>query len=240
MARMTWRQRICAVTLAALACLIVSVAPAHAAAPSNDNFAAATEIGQLPFSETVDISEASVETGETHCNNTGGLASVWYRFTPDRDMSVKAQANNNVTLRTFGLAVYTGTSLDALTLITCGTYLPSGGFSPQLVDFDATGGTTYYIRAADFGGMLGTFTLDVEELIRPANDDRSNAQLVGDLPASVSGDNTNATMEPGEDRPCGGDTGSVWYSVTTATASDLWLQPVSGFGRSRSMTPAGT
>ena len=78
--------------------------------------------------------------------------------------------------------------------------------------------------------MLGTFTLDVEELIRPANDDRSNAQPVGDLPASVSGDNTNATIEPGEDRPCGGDTGSVWYSVTTATASDLWLQPVSGFG----------
>ena len=112
MARMTWRQRICVFTLAALAVLFVSAAPAHAAAPTNDNFAAASEIPQLPFSETVDISEASVETGETHCNNTGGLASVWYRFTPDRDMSVKAQANDNVTLRTFGLAVYTGTSLD--------------------------------------------------------------------------------------------------------------------------------
>ena len=75
--------------------------------------------------------------------------------------------------------------------------------------------------------MLGTFTFDVEELIRPANDDRSNAQPVGNLPASVSGDTTNATIESGEQQPCGGVTGSVWFSVTTATASDLLVRPAS-------------
>ena len=224
MARLTWRQTICTVTVAALACMFVSAAPANAAEPSNDDFAAATEITQLPFSETVDGSEASVEPGEeTVCN--GGVASVWYRFTPDRDMSVKAEANDNITFQTVALSVYTGTSLDALTLVTCGTQSPLGYFYPQLVDFDATAGTTYYIRAADFNGTLATFTFDVEELIRPANDDKTNAQPVGDLPVSVSADTTNATIEPGEERPCGGITGSVWYSVTTATASDLWLPP---------------
>lgn len=215
-------------TLGSLAIALIliggSVAPAHAAgAPANDNFAAATEIPQLPFSETVDASEASLEPGETSCG--GGGASVWYRFTPDRDMAIKAQANDDITFRSVLLAVYTGTSLDALTLVACGTHSPLGYFAPQLVDFDATGGTTYYLSAAGYTGVLGTFTLDVEELIRPANDDRSNAQPVGDLPASVSGDNTNATIETGEQRPCGGETGSVWYSVTTATASDLWVRP---------------
>ncbi len=151
--------------------------------PANDNFAAATEITQLPFSETVDASEASLEPGEALCNGSG--ASVWYRFTPGRDMSVKAQASDLVTYLTVGLAVYTGTSLDALTLVVCGTQSPGGYFAPQLVDFDAAGGTTYYIRAAGVSGQLGTFTLDVEELIRPANDDRSNAQPVGNLPASA-------------------------------------------------------
>jgi len=224
-ARLTWHQRICAFTVAALACLFVSATPAYAAAPTNDNFADATEITQLPFSETVDASEASIEPGEEpSCN--GGVTSVWYRFTPDRDMSVKAEANDNVTYRTVALALYAGTSLDNLTLLACGTQSPLGYFSPQLVDFDATAGTTYYIRASDFGGVpVGTFTFDVEELIRPANDDMSNAQPVGNLPASVSGDTTNATLEPGEQQPCGGITGSVWYSVTTATATDLWVPP---------------
>ena len=226
-ARLTWRQTLCTFAVAALACLFVSPAPADAAAPSNDSFAAATEIGQLPFSETADGSEASVEPGEPDCG--GGLASVWYRFTPDRDMSVRAQANDNITFRNPGLAVYTGTSLDALSLIGCGTNSPLG-FYPGRVDFDATASTTYYIRAADFTGVLGTFTVGVDEIIRPANDDRSNAQPVGNLPASLSGDNTDATIEPGEQQPCGGNTGSVWYSVTTATASDLWLAPVSGIG----------
>ena len=228
MARMTWRQRICAFTVAALACLFVSVAPAHAAVPSNDNFADATEIGQLPFSESADGSEASVEPGEPDCG--GGSASVWYQFTPERDMSVRAQADDNINYRNPGLAVYTGTSLDDLSLIGCGSNDPQGYFYPGHVDFEATAGTTYYMRAADFTGVLETFTFNVDEIIRPANDDRINAQPVGDLPASLSGDTTDATIESGEERPCGGNTGSVWYSVTTATASDLWLAPVSGFG----------
>lgn len=228
MERMTWRKRLSAFTVVALACLFVSAAPAHAAVPANDDFAAATEITQLPFSETVDAGEATIEPGETPCNGSGG--SVWYRFTPASDISVRAEANDTVTYRTVALAVYTGTSVDALTLVACGTDIPGGYLAPQLVDFDATGGTTYYISAVGFTGQLGTFTLDVEEVIRPANDDRSGAQPVGDLPASVSGDTTDATIEPDEQRPCGGNTGSVWYSVTTAAASDVSLRPVYGVG----------
>ncbi|MEI5585417.1 MULTISPECIES: DUF6299 family protein [unclassified Agromyces] len=223
---LTWRQRLSALTVAALACLLFSATPAHAAAPTNDNFADAAEIAQLPFSETLDASEASAEQGEENLCNGGG-ASVWYLFTPDRDMSVKAEASDNITFQTVGLSLYTGTSLDALTPIACGTQSPLGYFFPQSIDFYATAGTTYFVRAAGFTGTLGTFTLDVEELIRPANDDRTNAQPVGDLPASVSADTTNATTEPGEERPCGGSTGSVWYSVTTATASDLSVRPAS-------------
>lgn len=222
-ARLTWRKKLCAFTVATLACLVVSAAPAHAAVPSNDNFASATEIGQLPFSESADGSGASVESGEPNCG--GGSASVWYQFTPDRDMSVRAQADDNINYRTPGLAVYTGSSLADLSLIGCGSTDSQGYLFPGHVDFDATADTTYYMRVADFTGVLGTFTFSVDEIMRPANDDRANAQPIGALPVSVSADTTDATVEPGEERPCGGTTGSVWYSVTTATASDLLVRP---------------
>lgn len=227
MERLTWRQRFSAFAVAAVACLFVSATPAHAAAPTNDDFAAATEITSLPFSETLDASEASAEPGE-EALCSGATPSVWYRFTPDRDISIKAEATDNITYRSVSLAVYTGSSLDALSLVACGTQSPLGYYTPQLVSFDATGGTTYYIRAAGFTGRLGTVTLDVTELIRPANDNRANAEPLDSPPASVTGDTTNATLEAGEERPCGGNTGSVWYSFTTVTASDLWFQPAFG------------
>ena len=192
--------------------------------PQNDDFAAAAEITQLPVSLTVDASEATLELDEPICYDR--LTRFGIASRPATTCASKRKRKTMSRLGRSALAVYQGTSVNALTLLACGKDLGGGYFAPGIVEFNATAGSTYYMRAAGSTRPpgIGIFiTLDVEELIPPANDDRSDAQPLGSLPASVSGDTTNATIEPDEQRPCGGDTGSVWYSVTTATASDLWV-----------------
>ena len=63
----------------AFLCTLVAAPVASATPPANDNFASATQISALPFSDTVDASLATVEPGEF----TGygqWTQSVWYRY----------------------------------------------------------------------------------------------------------------------------------------------------------------
>src|SRR5690242_7105307 len=58
---------------------------AQLVAPSNDNFGNATVIAALPFSDSVDITDATVEPGEQPPSCAFGSSSgktVWYTFTP--------------------------------------------------------------------------------------------------------------------------------------------------------------
>jgi hypothetical protein len=65
--------------------VIVPASAAFAAAPANDEEAAATEIGQVPFTETIDTTDASA-SGPRFCTNN---ASVFYSFTPTADMRIQ-------------------------------------------------------------------------------------------------------------------------------------------------------
>jgi hypothetical protein len=53
-----------------------------ASAPTNDNFAAATAITSLPYSATIDLSNATVEPNEDISTCYASSRTVWYRFTP--------------------------------------------------------------------------------------------------------------------------------------------------------------
>src|SRR3989337_954702 len=56
--------------------------------PANDNFANAEVIGSLPFSATVDNTNASHEPGEPQgCGFP--FRSVWYSFTPAENMALR-------------------------------------------------------------------------------------------------------------------------------------------------------
>jgi hypothetical protein len=65
---------------------LVVVAPAAAAPPANDTFAGAVTISTLPFSDTVDTTEATTDADDANANANCGApatdASVWYAFTP--------------------------------------------------------------------------------------------------------------------------------------------------------------
>ena len=65
-----------------------------AAAPSNDNFGSAIALtGDTPFITTVDISEATKETGDV----STGYQSVWYSWTPDKTMRVTMTLTGTIT-----------------------------------------------------------------------------------------------------------------------------------------------
>lgn len=150
-------------TLAALTLLIAMPAVAAAAAPENDVHPGIV-ITALPFTHTVDTTEAQIHAMEMSATCfVGGTASVWYSFTPDADISVVAD--------TFGsdydtvLDVRTGTLTDdffdpgfqSLTTVACNDDTDG---QQSRVSFTASAGTRYLIRVlgAEGGGAL-TFNL---------------------------------------------------------------------------------
>jgi hypothetical protein len=76
----------CAVMAAlVLGALVTTAVPAWAAAPDNDSYAGRTVIGSLPFSQTLDTSEATTDADDAPVNALCGYpatdASVWYEVT---------------------------------------------------------------------------------------------------------------------------------------------------------------
>ena len=130
--------------------------------PANDNLAAARDVGDLPYVDTVDTSLATVEPGEP-LNPAGSFstiqASVWYRFSPSEDGSYTFHANGSVTPI---LAAYTG-ALGDLTQV-------SGVSNFSRLTFKARAGTTYLFQLgrSSLFGSSGSFVLRVEKTPNPS------------------------------------------------------------------------
>ncbi len=192
--------------------------PTPAPAKGNDNFTAAVVIPEpLPFTNAQNTAGSTTEPGEP--SPCGAIAAtVWYRFTPSSNQTLVAD--------TFGsnydtvLAVYTGLSLGALSLVGCNDQF--GGNQSQ-VQFSAATGTTYYIQAGGYFGQTGTLVLNLAPPPPPpANDDFADAIAI---PEPLSYTNTQstagATIEAGEPSPCGGIAATVWYRFTPSSNQTL-------------------
>jgi hypothetical protein len=119
------------------------------APPANDDFTAASPITTTPFSDTTDLTAATVQAGEpTSCQGSPSLASTWYAFTPAQGGSYVARRSD------FGLlAAYTGAAVGSLTQTAC----TSG---PMY--FHADAGTTYYLQLASPAGQVGPVQLSLD------------------------------------------------------------------------------
>src|SRR4051794_28432750 len=100
---------------AVLVFLAVFVGQALAAPPAHDNFANAAVITGTKGTFKSTNREATKEVGEpNHAGGAGG-ASIWHRWTAPRSgrlfVTTKGSAVDTL------LAVYTGTAVDALTLV---------------------------------------------------------------------------------------------------------------------------
>jgi PKD repeat protein len=105
--------------------------------PANDDFANATPVSAVPFSDTVNHAiAATIEPGEPFpCFGGNQSGSVWWAFTPSATGSYSASFEG-VLVST--LAAYQGTSLADLNQVGCGS---------SVLTFHATAGVTYFIRA---------------------------------------------------------------------------------------------
>jgi hypothetical protein len=111
---------------------------AWAQAPPNDTFEQATVISSLPFSQTLDTSEATTDPtdaeGASRCGLQVPPAAVWYEYTPSADQTVLVSTSGSS--YTTGVGVFTG--------------------SPGVL------GQTYHIGVSDVGGGSGgTLNLSV-------------------------------------------------------------------------------
>jgi Tol biopolymer transport system component len=132
--------------------------PTPTPAPDNDHFANAQVINNDTGSVSVDNSYATSEVGEPdHASHAVGL-SVWYQW--------QAATSGSVTFDTSGssvdtvLGVYTGSSVNGLTVVASNDDTSSDGYS--LVSFTATANTIYYIAldTYDGAGSPGPMTLN--------------------------------------------------------------------------------
>jgi hypothetical protein len=155
--------------IAFLAGLLITVslataAPVLAAVPGNDTYAGATDITSLPFTETINTTEATTDADDAEmnvadCGAPATDASVWYTITPSADAFLVADLSSST--YSAGAIVATGAP-GSFTFITCG---------PGAVVWDAASGETYSILVfddqEDGAGTGGTLTINVEEVPPP-------------------------------------------------------------------------
>jgi Family of unknown function (DUF6299) len=141
----------------------VFAAPVLAVVPSNDTYAGRTTIAGLPFSDTVDTTEATTDADDVELNEQCGApatdASVWYEFTASIEQAVLV----DVTASDYsaGALVAVGSPGD-WEVLNCG---PGG------TAFFSVPGETYIILAFDDQedgvGSGGTLVISVDEAPPP-------------------------------------------------------------------------
>jgi hypothetical protein len=133
------------------------------AAPPNDNFSNAVTLQGSSGTVTGTNSGATKEAGEpVNPPDTGGGRSVWYNWTPSSSGQATIDTNGSTFDTT--LAVYTGSSVSALTVIASNDDISPLSAPPprniqSSVTFPVTAGTTYRIQVDGFDADIGSITL---------------------------------------------------------------------------------
>ena len=184
--------------------------------PANDNFADAQGLSGSSASVSGTSVGATREAGEpNHAGNPGGH-SVWYVWT--------APSSRTVTVDTVGssfdtlLAVYTGSSVSALTTVASNDDLSSTTKQSRAA-FTPVAGATYRIAVDGKSGVTGNIVLTLDQ--SPVNDDFANCEFIGGANGSVTGSNVSASKESGEPNHADNAGGSsIWY---------CWTAPETGY-----------
>jgi hypothetical protein len=123
-------------------------APVFAAAPGNDTYATRTVIGAIPFTESIDTTEATTDADDAEAGAQCGApavdASVWYEVTATSDGGLLVDLSGS----TFAAGVIVAVGAPgSLSVIACG---------PISVGFSTLAGATYAILVFDYDPEDGT------------------------------------------------------------------------------------
>jgi hypothetical protein len=205
-----WGSHLRALIIGATVALTAVLAPgaAHAAPPSNDDFAGATVITSLPFTSTVDTREGTAADDDPFSCSWSN-SSVWFRYTAPADGVVRMTTDRPNDQKP-AISAYTG-ERGALTSTPGACQYASGGGSNT---FAVTAGTTYHFLVQDTW-FAGPVEFGVELVPRPVNDAFASAVDVP-LDTDVAADPGPATLEAGEPKPrCEyPTTRSLWFRYT--------------------------
>ena len=193
-------------------------APASVAAPpSNDDFANATVVASLPFTDSVGIAEATIELGEPIDDRNYQGRSVWYSYTPTANAMVRIDPGAGGGSPFMVVYRAGGAGFAGLTRIASDHWSSA---TVQTLRLEA--GTTYYIQGGDryaLWGFTNTFSVSLSVVPPPPNDNFSDAIAFNAVPFSDSRDLTAASVEPGEPMTCGASFAkSAWYAFTPTTS----------------------
>lgn len=124
-----------------------------AQAPANDNFDSADGVSKVKYNKAASNMRATLEEGEPRlCGEIDN--TVWYRYTPSRDMNVTAQATAEFPTV---VSAFAGTDLTALTEVGCA----ATGNDTSLT-FAALEGETYNIQVGSAGNAEGKIDVTME------------------------------------------------------------------------------
>lgn len=204
----------------------------------NDRFADARVAGAtdvIRFSPA-SVYGATMETGEPHHSESIPQKSLWWRWQAPRHGVLKLSATSLFIPRVM-LAVYQGSSVDALGLVTKGT---------NQVVFRGTAGETYHIAAAVPDDAVGDVTLFAQQtglsatqvmlpgniLKEPSFENAAEGfqywHAVGDLGGYV---NERRGGADGQTWPALGTGAMLWQDVPTIPGHEYALQLAFLFGR---------
>lgn len=175
---------------------VVAPSPAAAAAPGNDDFAAAVDLGTASSGTVTGTNlDATTETGEP-----GVTETVWYRWTAPSSGQFAFELSG--TDFPAELGVYVGEDLASL------SWEPSTSQAITIYGsyavyqdgqiFTAVEGTTYRIQVGSDNnrvGEMGDIVLNWYPNVAPANDDIANATVLTGSTGSTTGTITFATAD---------------------------------------------
>ncbi len=189
--------------------------------PANDGFNWATEMSGLSGTLLSTNISATVEVDEPAGNSPNHVShSVWFRWT--------AATSGTLYVNTIGstydtvLDLFQGTSIGALNFRTGND--DYGGTLQSRVAVSVTRGLTYQIRVDGYSSNVGNIRLSW--LLRPSNDNFSNASTLSGGSGARTGITTTATAETGEPYHHGSLGRSVWWKYTAPTSGLLYLNTV--------------
>ncbi len=170
---------------------------------------------------------AAVEAGEPNHGDRRPTQSVWWTWTAPESGRVWIDCVNTGTIPI--IAVYEGSSIDALTLVAANAWL--GGPSQRRIEITAVAGTTYQIAVA--GSQETPARIHIRFVRPPSNDLFANRIQVSGTNASLRSHSVEASREPGEPEipdGCGYLRRSLWWS---------WTSPARGMLNVHASAPGG-
>jgi hypothetical protein len=224
--------------LLALAASLLTAGPAHAAAPSNDDFDNATIITSVPYSGASSTVEATRAPGEDDPYCGGYDASVWWSFTPSADTTIVVDTAGS-DFDTI-LSAVSGTR-DALNWITCNVDSRYG--SQSEVKLRVSAGTTYHFMVGGLEHATGAVVLNVLPALtnvtltvdkRGTVDRHGRVTVHGSVTCDVTGvgfmdvtglQSSHQFTAQSNDEPeydCGPDV-STWYSGFYSTTGSSFM-----------------